>query len=182
MTDTPISDGVARVLDPGAEEDARLLAALRADEKIEFVDTWAAQRAALGRLVPGVEADLAEESPRFVHYPWRRAVVKTLGPRSFRRLRLDRNRNLITTEEQDRLGRLQVGVIGLSAGHVVAHTIAMQGLCGELRLADFDDLELSNLNRVPGGLFDLGLNKTTVAARRIAELDPYLVVRTAPPG
>ncbi|BDX33334.1 hypothetical protein TUM20985_38810 [Mycobacterium antarcticum] len=182
MTDTPISDGVARVLDPGAEEDARLLAALRADEKIEFVDTWAAQRAALGRLVPGVEADLAEESPRFVHYPWRRAVVKTLGPRSFRRLRLDRNRNLITTEEQDRLGRLQVGVIGLSAGHVVAHTIAMQGLCGELRLADFDDLELSNLNRVPGGLFDLGLNKTTVAARRIAELDPYLVVRTAPAG
>ena len=108
--------------------------------------------------------------------------MKILGPRSFRRLRLDRNRNLITTEEQDRLGRLRIGVIGLSAGHVIAHTLALEGLCGELRLADFDDLELSNLNRVPGGVFDLGINKTTVAARRIAEVDPYLTVRTFPSG
>ena len=35
----------------------------------------------------------------------------------------------------------------------------MQGLCGELRLADFDELELSNLNRVPATVFDLGVNK-----------------------
>ena len=49
-------------------------------------------------------------------------------------------------------------------------------LCGELRLADFDHLELSNLNRVPATVFDLGLNKAEVAARRIAELDPYLPV------
>ena len=182
MTGTPVSDSAARVLDPEVDEDARLLDVLRSDETVELVDTWAAQRAALDRLVPRIGADLDEESPRFVHYPWRRAVLKVLGPRSFRRLRLDRNRNLITAEEQERLGHLHVGVIGLSAGHVIAHTIAMQGLCGELRLADFDDLELSNLNRVPGGLFDLGLNKTTVAARRIAELDPYLPVRTAPAG
>ncbi|MBJ7336156.1 Rv1355c family protein [Mycolicibacterium sp.] len=174
------SDGAAQILDAAVAQDAERLSVLRADPRIEFVDSWTAQRAALNRLT--IDADVASESPRFAYYPWRRAVAKVLGPRSFRRLRLDRNRNLITAEEQDRLGRLHIGVIGLSAGHVVAHTLALQGLCGELRLADFDDLELSNLNRVPGGVFDLGINKTTVAARRIAEVDPYLTVRTFPTG
>ena len=176
------SSGVAHVLAADQDADARLLARLRADPTIEFVDSWAHQSASLQRLHPPLAAEILAEAPRFVYYPWRRAVVKTLGPRSFRRLRLDRNRNLITSEEQDRLGHLVVGVVGLSAGHVIAHTLAMQGLCGEMRLADFDDLELSNLNRVPATLFDLGVNKTVVAARRIAELDPYLAVRTVRAG
>jgi molybdopterin/thiamine biosynthesis adenylyltransferase len=177
-----ISDGAVQILDASVAEEAQVLAQIRADPTIDFIDLWPAQSLALSQLGLTTAAEIVEESPRFVHYPWRRAVVKILGPRSYRRLRLDRNRNLITAEEQDRLGRLHIGVIGLSAGHVVAHTLAMQGLCGEMRLADFDDLELSNLNRVPAGVFDLGLNKTTVAARRIAELDPYLVVRTTPSG
>ena len=79
-------------------------------------------------------------------------------------MRLDRNRNVITADEQSRLGELRIGVVGLSAGHVIAHTIAAQGLCGVLRLADFDHLELSNLNRVPATVFDIGLNKAEVAA------------------
>ena len=45
------------------------------------------------------------------------------------------------------------------------------------RLADFDHLELSNLNRVPATVFDIGLNKAEVAARRIAELDPICPLR-----
>ncbi len=52
----------------------------------------------------------------------------------------------------------------------------MEGLCGYLRLADFDLLELSNLNRLPATILDQGLNKAVIAARRIAELDPYLQV------
>ena len=71
---------------------------------------------------------------------------------------------------------MTIGVAGLSVGHVIAHTLALQGLCGELRLADFDNLELSNLNRVPATVFDLGVNKAKVAARRIAEVDPYLPI------
>ncbi len=95
-----------------------------------------------------------------------------LGPRAFRAVRLDRNRNLITADVQTRLGALRIGVAGLSVGHVIAHTLAAEGLCGELRLADFDGIELSNLNRVPTTVLDLGLNKAEVAACRIAELDP----------
>jgi hypothetical protein len=40
--------------------------------------------------------------------------VAVLGPRAFRVVRLDRNRNVITAEEQNRLGTLRIGVAGLS--------------------------------------------------------------------
>ena len=63
-----------------------------------------------------------------------------LGPRRISQVRLDRNRNLITADEQDRLGALRIGVVGLSVGHAIAYTLAAQGLCGELRLTDFDGL------------------------------------------
>jgi tRNA A37 threonylcarbamoyladenosine dehydratase len=49
-------------------------------------------------------------------------------------------------------------------------------------LADFDTLELTNLNRVPASVMDLGVNKAVVAARRIAEIDPYLRVIVQPDG
>ena len=97
-------------------------------------------------------------------------------------LRLDRNRNKLTRAEQARERTLRIGVVGLSAGHSIAHVLAMEGLAGEIRLADFDTLELSNLNRIPASVLDLGVNKAVVAARRIAEIDPYLRVVVEPEG
>jgi molybdopterin/thiamine biosynthesis adenylyltransferase len=162
--------------------DNALLAELRADARIEFIDNVRQQHTDLQRLRPPPPPDVTSEPIRWAYYPWRRTVVSVLGPHAFRLLRLDRNRNLITAAELDRLARLRIGVVGLSSGHSIAYTLAAQGLCGELRLADFDDLELSNLNRVPAAVFDLGLNKAVVCARRIAELDPYLPVTVVPTG
>ncbi|WP_441960234.1 Rv1355c family protein [Mycolicibacterium houstonense] len=150
---------------------------LRQDPRIAVVDQCRQQQRALLELVPAVDAELLDEPARWVYYPWRRSLVHLLGPVAFNRLRLDRNRNLISAEEQRRLSRLRIGVVGLSVGHAIAHNLAVEGLCGEIRLTDFDELELANLNRVPGTVFDLGLNKAVVAARRIAEIDPYLRVR-----
>ncbi|WKG05415.1 Rv1355c family protein [Mycolicibacterium sp. HK-90] len=150
---------------------------LRQDPRITVIDQCRQQQQALLELVPAVEADLLDEPARWVYYPWRRCLVHLLGPAGFNRLRLDRNRNLISAEEQRRLSRLRIGVIGLSVGHAIAYNLAVEGLCGEIRLTDFDELELANLNRVPGTVFDLGLNKAVVAARRIAEIDPYIRVR-----
>jgi molybdopterin/thiamine biosynthesis adenylyltransferase len=175
------STHTALILDPDLAADADALERLRSDPGIEMLDPLAAQQRALAALV-GDASGAPDDGTRWVYYPWRRTAVKILGPQSFRRLRLDRNRNLVTVDEQDRLGRLRIGVIGLSSGHVIAHTLAAEGVCGELRLADFDELELSNLNRVPASLLDLGLNKATAAARRIAELDPYLPVVPWPAG
>ncbi|BBY29089.1 Rv1355c family protein [Mycolicibacterium sediminis] len=170
----------AVLLDTSDDADGAALDRLRSDPTIEALDSFAAQHAAIADMTD--DAGLLGEAPRWAYYPWRRSIVKILGPQSFRRLRLDRNRNLITAGEQDHLGTLVVGVIGLSSGHVIAHTLAAEGLCGELRLADFDELELSNLNRVPASVFDLGVNKAVATARRIAELDPYLTVHPWPSG
>ncbi len=177
-----ITSYTAQVLDAADPADNAVLEQLRADSVIEFIDHSEEQLEELRRLRPPPDRELVAETCRWAYYPWRRAVVAVLGPRAFRAVRLDRNRNMITAEEQARLGTLRIGVAGLSVGHVIAHTLAAQGICGELRLADFDRIELSNLNRVPATVLDLGLNKADVAARRIAELDPYLPVRVLDAG
>lgn len=176
MDERTVTAYSAQLLDTDEPGDRLILERLRADPTVEVVDRLDAQLANLRGLRPAPDSTLLGEGTRWAYYPWRRAVVAVLGPRGFRALRLDRNRNNITTPEQTRLSSLTIGVAGLSVGHVIAHTLAVQGLCGRLRLADFDHLELSNLNRVPATVFDLGLNKAQVAARRIAELDPYLAV------
>ena len=157
-----------QVFDQSDPDECRVVRALLADASLVISDHLEDQLHELSRILPAVDADLLGEAPRWVHYPWRSAMVRTLGPRAFRRLRLDRNRNKITADEQDTLGKLRIGVVGLSVGHVVAHTLALEGLCGELRLADLDTIELSNLNRIPASLLDLGLNKAVLAARRVA--------------
>ncbi len=172
----------AQVLDPADPADRETLNRLRADPAIEFLDHGDQQIAGLRKLRPEPGEAILAEGIRWAYYPWRRSVVAVLGPLGFRTLRLDRNRNNITADEQLQLGTLTIGVAGLSVGHVIAHTLALQGLCGAIRLADFDHLELSNLNRVPATVFDLGVNKAHVAARRIAELDPYLRVEVIEAG
>ncbi len=182
MDDQDLDAYTARVLDPENPDDRAVLRRLRSDPGIEFVDHHQRQLEDLRRLRPPPDRKLLAEPGRWVYYPWRRTVVAVLGPHGFRAVRLDRNRNMITAGEQARLTALRIGVAGLSVGHVIAHTLAAQGLCGELRLADFDRLELSNLNRVPATVFDLGLNKAQVAARRIVELDPYVRVSVLDAG
>jgi molybdopterin/thiamine biosynthesis adenylyltransferase/nitroreductase len=172
----------ARILHSDIPRDITTLDRLRSDSHIEFLDRTTEFTSALQALRPTPGPDLLGEPMQWAYYPWRRTVVALPGPRSFRRLRLDRNRNMITLSEQQRLAELRVGVVGLSVGHAIAHTLAAEGVCGQLRLADFDDLELSNLNRVPATVFDIGVNKAVVAARRIAELDPYLPVEVMAAG
>lgn len=164
----------ARILNSADADDCVVLDKLRHDSRIEFIDHRAELLKSLQLLCPSPDAEIIAEPTSWAYYPWRRTVVGVLGPRAYRALRLDRNRHLITEEEQHRLNGLRIGIAGLSVGHVIAHTAAAQGLCGTVRLADFDDLELSNLNRVPATALDVGLNKAVVAARRIAELDPYI--------
>ncbi|UXA19602.1 Rv1355c family protein [Mycobacterium sp. SMC-4] len=172
----------AVILDPQRDDDARTIASLRADPQIVVFDSTDQQAATLAGLLPAPDDDLTREHRRWAYYPWRRALVGVLGPRGYARTRTDRNRNLITLAEHHRLSSLRVGVVGLSVGHAIAHTLAMQALCGHLRLADYDDLELSNLNRVPATVFDLGVNKAVTAARRIAEVDPYFDVEVLDAG
>ena len=97
-----------------------------------------------------------------------------LPPTEFRELRLDRNRHKITLPEQRRLARLTVGIVGLSAGNAIARTLCLEGVAERFKLADFDTLGLSNMNRLEASVLELGLPKTVLLARRLAEINPYV--------
>ena len=69
-------------------------------------------------------------------------------------------------DEQGRLAGLRVAVAGLSVGRAVVSTLVHEGIGGELRLADFDVLDLSNLNRVAGGVADVGVEQGRAGGAR----------------
>lgn len=112
----------------------------------------------------------------WVYYPWNNTLVRVLVEEEFIEIRTNRNKYKITHDEQEYLSNKIVGVIGLSVGQTVAITMAMERIFGEIRLADFDAIDLSNLNRVRTNLSNLGVNKAVLVAREIAEIDPYLKV------
>ncbi|WJG14362.1 ThiF family adenylyltransferase [Gordonia sp. Swx-4] len=152
------------------------------DDSIDVADMTAETARALDEILPPVDPALRTENPRFAYFPWRKSLVKIPGPLSFRRLRLDRNRHKLTAADLDAAAKLRIGVVGLSVGHAIALTLTLEGLAGELRLADFDDLELTNMNRIPATLLDIDTNKAVVASRRISEIDPYLTTSVFPDG
>jgi tRNA A37 threonylcarbamoyladenosine dehydratase len=115
-------------------------------------------------------------------YPWSGRLVHVLPRELFRRVRTDRNRDKITREQQAALFGRRIGVIGLSVGNCAALTLAMEGVAGAFRLADFDRVGLSNLNRLRTTVAELGVDKTVVAARQLYEIDPYLDVELYPQG
>jgi molybdopterin/thiamine biosynthesis adenylyltransferase len=186
------------LLDAAAPDTPAALIALMADPCVVVVDHLTEQLEQLVRgRTPG--ATLAGPALRqavarvlegrepaafgtWAFYPWSRRLVHLLPEPLHRELRLDRNRYAITVEEQERLTGLCVAVAGLSVGRAVVSTMAHEGIGGELRLADFDVLELSNLNRVAGGVADVGVSKVVLAAREVAELDPYIHVIAYPRG
>ncbi len=116
----------------------------------------------------------ADTFGRWIYYPWSGSLVHVLPPTEFRELRLDRNRHKITLPEQRRLARLTVGIVGLSAGNAIARTLCLEGVAERFKLADFDTLGLSNMNRLEAGVLELGLPKTVLLARRLAEINPYV--------
>jgi ThiF family len=112
----------------------------------------------------------------WAYYPWRRELVHVLAADEFREVRGDRNRERITRDEQASLRKRTIGIVGLSVGGAIALSLAQEGVGGRFRIADFDALSLSNLNRLRSSVADLGLNKAVLAARAMYELDPYLDV------
>jgi len=130
----------------------------------------------LEREADNLLGDSPEQYGNWVFYPWSGRVVHLLGENEFAEVRTARNRNKINSREQDILARKRIGVVGLSVGRSVCTTLALQRAFGELRIADFDVLELSNMNRLLCGVHEIGLNKTNSALRCLLELDPYLKI------
>lgn len=179
------------ILNPAEANDAHELALLRLSDRVwrvtdtleqqvrDLAETRLRKEKAPPEAIAAGEREITGGRPldqygRWVHYPWSGRLVHLLPPAEFRELRLDRNRHKVTRGEQTTLDRLTVGIVGLSVGNAIANTLALEGTCGHLRLADFDHLSLSNLNRIRAGVEAIGLPKTVLAARQILEIDPYV--------
>jgi len=121
-------------------------------------------------------SDESVEYGVWVYYPWRNKLVHLLDEAEFTIVRTNRNKHKITEKEQQTLATKKIGVMGLSVGQSVSLTLAMERGFGELRIADFDELDLSNINRIRTGALNIGLKKTVIVAREIAEIDPFLNV------
>ncbi|TCV18759.1 ThiF family protein [Sphingobacterium alimentarium] len=183
----------AEILQIGQPEDQRKIDVLLNDKSIQKFDTIYTQLEELIKIkFPAVNFSIAEmneairthlqgrnmeEYGLWVYYPWSKRLVHTLYEEEFVSVRTNRNQLKITKEEQDILRTKTVGIIGLSVGQSIALTMAMERICGTIKLADFDTAELSNLNRIRTGIHNLNINKTVIAAREIAEIDPFIDVK-----
>jgi hypothetical protein len=129
---------------------------------------------------------LAGEAPAehgtWVFFPWSGQLVHVLPEAAYRELRTSRNRYKITPDEQRLLAGKRLGIIGLSVGQASAVTLALEAVGGHFRLADFDTLALSNMNRLRAPVHALGVNKCVLAARQMFEIDPYLDIELFPEG
>ena len=123
-----------------------------------------------------IEGKVADHEGVWVYYPWLNRLIHILDREEFIELRTSRNQFKITPAEQQNLFGKTIGIIGLSVGHAVALSVATERICSKLKLADFDTIELSNLNRIKTGIQNIGLNKCVVTAREIAEIDPFLEI------
>ncbi len=109
----------------------------------------------------------------WIYYPSRNVVLHTVAEKEYLELRTARNKNIILESEQIAYRNLSVGIAGLSVGSAVIRSIVLTGGPQRIKIADFDTLEISNLNRLNASIFDLGKNKTQIAADYVWSLDPF---------
>jgi hypothetical protein len=118
----------------------------------------------------------------WVYYPWNNTAISILEKTEFIELRTARNRNKIKETEQKELSNKSVGIVGLSVGFAVFMSMVMERVSGHFKIADFDKLSMSNLNRLPFSLLDIGLPKVEIARRWALEIDPYLNIEVFEEG
>lgn len=109
----------------------------------------------------------------FVYYPWKKTAVHTLSEKEYFELRTARNKNIITAEEQKTYRDTFVGIIGLSVGSNILNALTFSGGPKKIKLADYDIIEITNLNRLRAPLSAVGENKTEFAAKQTWDLDPF---------
>jgi len=109
----------------------------------------------------------------WIYYPWQKKAIHTVNEKVYYNLRTARNRNIITEKEQENYRNLKIGIVGLSVGSNALSALVYTGGPKFIRIADFDTIEISNLNRIKGTLLNIGENKAIVAARNTWEVDPF---------
>ena len=142
----------------------------------DYQETFAQHYAQLQAKQPGWQQGA------WVYFPWISTVSHILAEEEYFLVRTARNQELITREEQKTYYDGVVGIGGLSVGNSAALAIVLSGGARRMKIADFDTLDLSNLNRIRAGVDSLGIPKVVVTARQIYLLNPYAQVELYPQG
>lgn len=95
------------------------------------------------------------------------------------RVLYSRNPPFIDLVTQDRLGSVSVGLVGCGLASQIAVDLARVGV-RRFRIWDYDEVELSNLNRQAFFAHDLGINKAVAVERILRSFDPSIYVRAYP--
>lgn len=109
----------------------------------------------------------------WIYFPWSRMLLHTLPEKEVFRLRTNRNKNLITEEEISILSQKTIAVVGLSVGGHFANALAYSAIGGHLKLAEFDTIDTTNLNRLRARLCDVGKPKIAIVAQNIYDINPH---------
>lgn len=111
-----------------------------------------------------------------IYFPWSNKLVKTVESSDYFKLRTNRNKNIVTAEEQRKLADFTVGIVGLSVGGNIATTLAFSGISQNMKLADFDTLDTTNLNRVRARLSDVGRPKIEIISEQLYDINPFIKI------
>jgi hypothetical protein len=109
----------------------------------------------------------------WVYFPWSGVLLHTVSEEDLYLLRTNRNKNLITIEEQEKISQTVLGFAGISVGMGSALNCVYNGIGRTIKLADYDILKATNLNRMQGRIDEIGDLKIELASRRIYEINPY---------
>lgn len=112
----------------------------------------------------------------WIYYPWHNTAYLCPPEEIYLEVITARNRPLIPWAEQQKYYNYNVGIVGLSVGQSSALTLARTGGAKRLKIADFDTIDPSNLNRIHFGVPEIGMAKTEVVAKRLYEINPYMDV------
>ncbi len=89
-----------------------------------------------------------------------------------------RNRNLITSKEQQKLRSITLAFFGLSVGSHSALAWMMESRADAIKIVDFDTLSASNLNRLRFGWEDIGKAKADVVEKYLRSINPFAKIIT----
>lgn len=125
---------------------------------------------------------VGENLGNWVYFPWSGELVHILGEEEYLLLRTNRNKNLINEVEQKRLSEFSVAIAGMSVGSHIATALVYGSVVGSIKLADFDKLSTSNLNRVRAKISDVNKPKIDIITEQLFNINPYLNIQAFEKG
>jgi len=117
---------------------------------------------------------LKKNSGIWVYYPWLESAYKIPKEGDYFEIITARNKPYISEEEQNNFYNFNVGIVGLSVGQSSALTIIRGGGAKNIRIADRDTIDPSNLNRLNSTITSIGKKKTEEVAQKMYEINPFL--------